>query len=206
MGRAIPQTRPSLLIRLRDPDNHTAWKEFLTIYTPIVFGYCRKKGLQEADAFDLVQEVLKAVATAIPRFRYDRKQGSFRGWLLTITRNKLSNHFSLQQRQPTPIGQTSINRIMSEHLHEKESLEWEEGFRTWVWNWACQKARSEVSSTTWQVFWMTAVEGESAESASVKLNLSVGAIYVAKSRVLARLKSLIAEVDESSFEEGDASS
>src|SRR5262245_21130511 len=77
----IPPTRASLLVRLRDPEDGTAWRQFVDLYTPLVYGYARKQGLQDADAADLSQETLLAVAGALGRFEYDPSRGSFRNWL-----------------------------------------------------------------------------------------------------------------------------
>src|SRR3984893_2131903 len=87
----IPPTRASLLVRLRDPRDESAWKEFVDLYAPLVYGYARKQGLQDADAADLSQEVLGAVAGAVGRLEYDPHRGAFRNWLFTVVRRKLSN-------------------------------------------------------------------------------------------------------------------
>src|SRR6201982_2616634 len=92
----IPTTGASLLIRLRDPRDAAAWKEFVELYAPLVYGYARKQGLQDADAADLCQEVLGAVAGAVGRLEYDPQRGAFRNWLFTVVRNKLSNWRSAQ--------------------------------------------------------------------------------------------------------------
>jgi RNA polymerase sigma factor (sigma-70 family) len=84
-----PLTRVSLLVRLRDGSNHVAWREFMQIYGPVVYGFARSRGLQDADAADLMQEVMRSVIGAMGRFDYDRNQGTFRGWLFTVTRNKI---------------------------------------------------------------------------------------------------------------------
>src|SRR6516162_3852103 len=87
----IPPTRASLLVRLRDAQDQAAWKEFVDLYAPLVYGYVRKQGLQDADAADLSQDVLAAVAGAVGRLNYDPARGSFRNWLFTVVRRKLSN-------------------------------------------------------------------------------------------------------------------
>src|SRR5262245_64058216 len=87
----IPPTRASLLLRLRDPQDEEAWGQFVELYAPLVYGYARKQGLQDADAADLSQDVLTAVAGAVGRLEYDPRLGSFRNWLFTIVRRKLSN-------------------------------------------------------------------------------------------------------------------
>src|SRR5690242_3517340 len=96
----IPPTRPSLLVRLRDPRDGAAWTEFVELYAPLVYGYARKQGLQDADAADLSQEVLGGVARSIGRLEYDPRRGSFRNWLFTIVRRRLSSFSSAQENRP----------------------------------------------------------------------------------------------------------
>src|ERR1700693_5395388 len=87
----FPPTRASLLVRLRDPCDGGAWAEFVHLYAPLVYGYLRKQGLQDADAADLAQDVLVAVAGAVGRLDYDPRRGTFRNWLFTVVRRKLAN-------------------------------------------------------------------------------------------------------------------
>src|SRR5687768_14573032 len=84
-----PHTRPSLLIRIRDARDTIAWSEFIEIYAPLIHAYARTRGLQDADAADVIQEVLQAVSNHAERFNYEPSRGSFRGWLFRITLNKL---------------------------------------------------------------------------------------------------------------------
>src|SRR5262245_35963219 len=107
-----PQTRASLLVQLRDGANHAAWQEFIKLYGPVVYGFARKRGLQDADAADLMQEVMRSVSTAIGRLEYDRNQGTFRGWLFTITRNKVFNFLSARRIRPQGSGNTTTNRLL----------------------------------------------------------------------------------------------
>src|ERR1700677_4693243 len=94
-----PPTRASLVVRIRDPSDHSAWEEFAARYAPLVYRFARKRGLQDADAADVTQDVLQAVAVAIKRLDYDPNRGSFRGWLFIMTRNLLINHLNRQARQ-----------------------------------------------------------------------------------------------------------
>src|ERR1700730_2177248 len=97
MPQAQP-TRLSLLIRLRDLQDHEAWAQFVGVYAPLIYGYVRKRGLQDADAADLTQACLRQVAAHVGSLEYDPRRGSFRGWLFTIVRNKLRNFFGQPQR------------------------------------------------------------------------------------------------------------
>src|SRR5437773_12028809 len=109
-----PLTRASLLVQIRDGTNHAAWREFVNLYGPIVYGFARKRGLQDADAADLMQDVLRSVSLAIGRLDYDRNQGTFRGWLFTITRNKVFNFLAARRIRPQASGDTTTNRLLSQ--------------------------------------------------------------------------------------------
>src|SRR5215510_11939375 len=95
-----PATRVSLLVRLRDGSDAEAWHEFVHLYAPVIYGFARKRGLQDADAADLMQEVLRSVSTAAQRLEYDPSRGTFRGWLFTVTRNKVLNFLDGRRRRP----------------------------------------------------------------------------------------------------------
>ena len=112
-----PPTRPSLLARIRDPRDGVAWGEFVDIYGPLVYDYGRRRGLQDADAADLTQDVLRAVAAAADRFAYDPARGAFRSWLFTVTRTKLLD--SVRRRRPGDrgTGDTDVHK----HLEAKEA-------------------------------------------------------------------------------------
>jgi hypothetical protein len=112
----IPLTRASLLVRLRDSRDEAAWSEFVDLYTPLVYGYARKQGLQDADAADLSQEVLRAVAGAVGRLEYDSRRGAFRNWLFTIVRRKLSNWRAAQANRIRGSGDTATHQLLAQCL------------------------------------------------------------------------------------------
>jgi RNA polymerase sigma-70 factor (ECF subfamily) len=188
-----PLTRASLLLQIRDGSNHSAWREFMKLYGPIVYGFARKRGLQDADAADLMQDVMRSVASAIGQLDYDRARGSFAGWLFTITRNKVFNFLSSRRTRPQASGDTATNQILSSHPDAGDaSDEWETEYQRRLASMAMEKIRTEFQESTWRAFMLTAVEGVAAAEAGRQVGLSSGAVYVAKSRVLARLKD---EVD-----------
>ncbi len=185
-----PVTRASLLVRLRDRGDQSAWREFVDVYSPVIYGFARKRGLQDADAADLMQDVLRSVTGAISRLDYDPKQGSFRGWLFTITRNKVFNHLSAGRGKARATGDTATQAQLSAHPDAGPSLDdtWETDYRRQIAALAMNELRHEFQPKTWDAFWRTAVDGESAGDVARALKMSAGAVYVAKSRVLARLK------------------
>ncbi len=193
----IPQTRPSLLVRLRDPRDEAAWSEFIDLYTPLIYSYARKQGLQDADAVDLCQEVLSNIAGAVSRLEYDPQRGPFRCWFFTIVRRKLSNWRRAQSYRAHGSGDPQTHRLLEQcPAPEAEQEAWDAEWEEHVYAWACQQVRREVSVSTWQAFWRTAIEGQPGKQAAGELGLSVAAVYHARSRVLARLKELVQSVQE----------
>ena len=188
MANDLP-TRPSLLVRLRDLKDQAAWREFVDLYCPLVYKFARKRGLQNSDAADLTQIVLQAVSGAIKRLDYDPRKGTFRGWLFTITRNKIFNFFTARKIRPQGSGDTTTNRLLDAQPGEAGGDDaWELEYQRRLAALAMDRIKSEFQDKTWQAFWLTAVEGQSATDVGRRVGLSPGAIYVAKSRVLARLK------------------
>lgn len=187
-----PLTRASLLVKIRDGNDQLAWQEFVTLYGPVVYGFARKRGLQDADAADLMQDVMRSIATAIKRLDYDRKQGTFRGWLFTITRNKVFNFLSARSIRPRGTGDTATNRLLDTQPDEHDGADtWELEYQRRLAAIAMERVKGEFQEKTWRAFWLTAVEGTAVAEVAGQIGLSPGAIYVAKSRVLARLKDEI---------------
>jgi RNA polymerase sigma-70 factor (ECF subfamily) len=195
-----PATRLSLLVRLCDARDDGAWSQFVEIYAPLVYGFARKHGLQDADAADLTQDVLQAVSGGIRRLDYDPRRGSFRGWLFTVVRNKLRNFLAAQNRPGRGSGDSDAQRRLQElpAPDDGQSAWWDQEYERHVFAWAAEQVRGAFSEATWQAFWQTAVEGKTGPQTARHLGLSVAAVYLAKGRVMARLKELIREtLDES---------
>ena len=188
-----PATRASLLVRIRDARDALAWSQFVELYAPIVYGFARRHGLQDADAADLTQEVLRSVAVAIRRFDYDPQRGSFRGWLFTVVRNQLATFHGRQQRQCRGSGDSAVQGILEGQPapDEDSEAEWRRDYQRRLLAWAAGQVRGTVEDKTWQAFWRTNVEGQSASDAARGLGMTVAAVYMARSRVLARLKEQV---------------
>jgi RNA polymerase sigma-70 factor (ECF subfamily) len=189
-------TRASLLLRLRDPKDRAAWQQFVELYGRLVYGFARQRGLQDADAADLTQDVLLAVSQSAGRWQYDPKQGTFRGWLYGITRHKIAKFLQRRHAQPVSSGGSNAQRLLAEEPGPESNAEaeWEQEFQRQLFRLAASEVQPSVAPKTWQAFWQTAVEGKSGAEVAAELGLSVGAVYVAKSRVLARVAEQIQQL------------
>ena len=192
----IPATRASLLLRLRDPHDGTAWQDFVDLYVPVVYGYARKQGLQDADAADLTQDVLCAVAGAVGRLEYDPRRGSFRNWLFTVVRRKLSNWRRDRRAGPNGRGDPDGQQLLEQWPAPEEGAAWDAEWEQQVFTWACQQVRRDVPAVHWQAFWRTVVEGRSGKEVAAELGLTLAAVYHARSRIRARLKEMVQSVQE----------
>jgi RNA polymerase sigma factor (sigma-70 family) len=192
-----PETRPSLLVRLKDAGDEAAWREFLEIYEPLLFRLARRRGFQDADAAELTQEVLVTVARSIETWDPDRRRGSFRGWLFRVARNLMINALIRRGRSPRAVGGSEMaERLEEEPERKRESALFDLEHRRQLFLWAAGQIRGEFRETTWQAFWRTSVENRSVAQTAEELRLSPGAVYVARSRVMARFRAKVKEVEE----------
>lgn len=182
----------TLVARLRAGDAQ-AWHRFSVIYGPLVLSWSRRAGLQENDSADVVQETFKAVAAHVGVFRRERPDDSFRGWLWTITRSKLLDHFRRRGRQPLAAGGSVAQQQLQELPDVPPADESSHQEMAAVARRALAIIQTDFQETTWQAFWRTAVDQRPAASVAEELGLSVAAVYMAKSRVLLRLRQ---ELDE----------
>jgi RNA polymerase sigma-70 factor, ECF subfamily len=178
-------TSRSLLERARGHDPG-AWERIVALYAPLVLHWCRQCGLPSNDTADVFQDVFQAVAAHLDEFRRDRSGDTFRGWLRAIARNKVHDHFRRRQREPGAVGGSEARRLMDQ-LPEVLPLE-EDAAEHALLHRALDLVREEFEPRTWQAFWRTAVEGRPAPDVASELSMSAGAVRVAKSRVLHRLR------------------
>lgn len=182
------------MIRIRDPQDQTAWQEFAEIYRPAVYRFARRRGLHAEDADDIAQHVLMALLRKIGDWKSDREVGSFRAWLLTVTRNAVSNK-AVRKLSDVACGGSGVVGRMSDIVDDRdESQAFQRELQRATFRRAAAEVRPEFQETTWQAFWLTAVEQISAEQAACDLGVSVGAIYTARSRVLKRIRDRVSDI------------
>lgn len=191
-----PLTRATLLARIRDGHDADAWREFLHLYGPVVYGFARNRGLQDADAADLMQEVLRSVARNANKMEYDPKRGTFRGWLYTVTRNKVYNFLNGQRNRPRASGDSAAQeRLDAIPDRDEPGNDWELEYQRQLSAKAMDRIKGEFQKSTWSAFWGTAVEGRTPVAVGNELKMSTGAVYVAKSRVIARLRDEVKKLE-----------
>ncbi len=191
-------TSRSLLARVQ-ADEAQAWERLVNLYAPLVMHWCRRKGLQNQDSADLFQEVFQAVVIHVGRFRKEQEGDTFRGWLRRITENKLRDHFRRRGREARGAGGSSAQERLAQ-LAESESPQddrsGDEAAEHALFARALGLIREEFEERTWSAFWQTAVEGRAAKDVAADLAMTPGAVRVAKSRVLHRLRCDLGDLME----------
>lgn len=195
----VPETRASLILRLPTAADAEAWGEFVSIYEPFVYRFARRGGLQDADARELVQNVMISVGHAVGRWKPDRQQARFRTWLFRIARNQLLDVLSKQRRTVAAQGGSGLIEVLDSLTTAPETAEQQMRLehRRELFRWAAGRVRPTVRTTTWNAFWMTAVEDRSIEAVAAHLGLTPGAVYIARSRVLCKLRDEVQKWEDS---------
>lgn len=188
------ETQKTLIHRIRDTGDASAWNEFFELYQPLLFNFFLSRGLDHDDAGDVSQTVLQRISKAAPGFQYDPGKGKFRSWLFHIARNELNRFFAKNARSRE--STTSNGELPAGGGEVSPELEaaWIDEYRHRIFTWACRQVKPTVSESAWQAFWKTAIDGESAEAVAESLDLKLGSVYVAKSRVIKRLRECVASI------------
>jgi len=186
-------TSLSLLARASAKDDES-WRKVVQLYSPLVFFWCQRQGLNREDAADTLQNVWHAVARSLGQFER-QKSGAFRGWLWTITRNKFTDHFRRSLEQPAAHGGSTAQQFLQE-IPEQEPASYvaessADGSGN-VLRRALDLVAPDFEPHTWQAFWLATVEGHSAREIADRLKMSLDAVYQAKARVLRRLREELA--------------
>ena len=187
----IPDTRQSLIQRIKNVDDSAAWLEFASIYRPAVLRFALRRGMQSADAEDVTQRVFVSVTRAMQDWEASERRGSFRAWLLTVTKNAVINAVTRQPKAKASGGTDAMQQLQqqADEVTLTEELDWE--YRRAEFRRAANEVQSEFEPGTWQAFWLTAVEEQSIADVAKELNKSVGSVYAARSRVMKRIQERV---------------
>ena len=177
----------SLLNRVQARDQF-AWERLVSLYTPLVYRWCRAGGLQPADAADIGQQVFLVVARKVGDFRRRPDGGSFRAWLRAITRSRLSDHFRAARTRGDRAGGRAAEHLSDVAEESDDSDPAAEGDEALLFRRAMELMRVEFEERTWQAFWQVVVEELPAAEVARRLGMSANAVYLARGRVLRRLR------------------
>lgn len=181
----MPKTPASLLDRLRRPGDQDAWRRFVELYTPMIYHWARQAGLDETEATDLAQEVLLKLVQKLPEFQYDQTK-SFRAWLKTVTLNRWRECMRRRRLEPTHLDAPG-SVPQPDHVDPAAAFE-EAEYRAQLVHQAMKLIQGDFETATWRMWWEYVVVGRPAVQVATQLGATVNAVYLAKSRVLRRLR------------------
>lgn len=188
----LQPTSISLLDLLKEGDNQDAWQQMLTIYQPLISKWLGRLGAPPHESQDLSQSVLVVVVKKLPEFEHQGRSGSFRSWLKTITRNCLLEFWRAKKIQPVATGKTSFQESLNQLADETSELShlWNREYDQQVLATLLKQIQNEFQLNTWNAFQLVAIEGVSPKAAAEQLNVSLNSVFIAKSRVMARLRAI----------------
>jgi RNA polymerase sigma-70 factor (ECF subfamily) len=188
-------TRASLLLRLRNPRDAEAWRTFVDVYGPLVYGHCRRRGVEHNDAEDLMQKIFAQVMQSIRAFDYQPNLGRFRDWLGTIVRNDIGRFFRQRGREVARSASAEADPLQ-QVAGRGEDTSWNEEFQAHVLRVALARSQPHFEADTWRAFELVWLEHQSAADVARQLNRPIDFVYVAKSRVLKQLWKEVQELAE----------
>ncbi len=194
MSSAPPETRWNLVVRLQDERDEAAWHEFIAEYEPFLLTYLQRRGLQDADAQDVAQQVLTSICQSVVNWKPDGRPGAFRRWMATIARHAAIKFLQRKSRQPDSGGGTQFLARMNDVAAVENDSHARQEYQQAVFAWAVSRVRDEFRESTWKAFWETTVLHRPIEVVANELGLSTGAVYMARSRVMVRLKEQVARL------------
>jgi len=183
-------TNHSLLDRLRQGPNETAWLRMVDLYTPLIRGWLKRYSVTDHDVDDLVQDVLAVVVRRMPDFQKKSQVGSFRRWLRTITVNCLRELWRSQRYRPKTSGNAEFAKILDQLEDPESALSklWDHEHDVHVTRHLFEQIRPRFEEKTWKAFQRVALEGASVDQVAQELGMTVNAIFIAKSRVIHALR------------------
>jgi RNA polymerase sigma-70 factor (ECF subfamily) len=186
----MSETSASLIDRLRADPKSAAWRQLVDLYEPLIRAWLHRHDGWSQDADDLVQEVLTVVVRKLPEFEHNGRTGAFRAWLRTITVNCLRDHWRSKRGRPTATGNSDVQQLLAqlEDPDSSQSRLWDQEHDRHVTRKLLEMLRNDFEPTTWRAFERTALDGQSAAAVAAELGLSTNAVFIARSRVLARLR------------------
>lgn len=189
-----PETRPSLIVRLKGQRNEQAWEEFVRAYEPFLNSLVTRRGVPSRHVPDVTQQILTAIARSVEQWTDDGQPASFRRWLTRVSRNIVIRYMAKERRMPGGQGGSEWLDELREIAAEPDGAQLQ-AYDFELIFWAAEQVRSEFKATSWSAFWKTLIEGQPVEEVSQQLGVSPGSIYMSRSRIIARIRAKVREAE-----------
>ena len=191
---SVSTTSVSLLDRLQNSGDESAWTQLDSVYGPLIRGWLSRQSLEAVDRDDVVQDVLLVVLRKLPQFEHNGRVGAFRTWLRTITVNCLRDHWRSRRLRPLADGDTSFVDVLDQLADDSSELtrQWDQEHDLTVTRQLLEGIRGTVEPSTWSAFEGVTLHERNAADVARDLGISVASVYQAKSRILARLRQAAA--------------
>ena len=189
-----PETRPSLIVRLKGDLDEPAWTEFVSAYEPFLRRLVARQGVPARHVPDVTQQLLLGIARSMKGWQDDGKPGSFRRWLSRVARNVAVKFMGRERRQIGGQGGTDLLELLDQVPDPTDDQSRDYDYELVVW--AAEQVRGDFRETSWKAFWATVVDGRDVAEVAKELDLSPGSIYMSRSRIMARIRTKVREVTE----------
>ena len=189
------ETRLSLIVRLKSEQNDIAWRDFVGVYECFLSQIARRQGVPERHVADVTQQILMAIVRSIQGWKDDGDAASFRRWLGTVSRNVVIRFMTQERRQPGGVGGSDLLALLQNVEERPDELKIQR-YQHELIVWAAEQVRMDFLETSWQAFWATVIEQKSVEQVAQDLNVSTGSIYMSRSRIMTKIRKIIATVLE----------
>ncbi len=189
------ETRKSLIVRLKNEQNEFAWREFVCSYEGFLIQLARRQGVPDRHIPDVTQQILLVIAKSIDGWKDDGNAASFRRWLSTVSRNVVIRFMSRERKQAGGIGGSDLVAQL-QNVEDKPDEQHVQKYQHELIVWAAEQVRHEFLESSWRAFWATVIDARSVDEVAAELGVSPGSIYMSRSRIMARIKKKVAEVDD----------
>lgn len=188
-----PDTRPSLIVRLADTRDQSAWWAFVDHYEPFLKHLVTRLGVPPSHVADATQQVLIAIAGSVSGWTDDGNEASFRRWVSRVARNVVIKFMTRQRRQVGAVGGSDAIRALNDQSLQSDPTI-EQQYEHELILWAAEQVRSEFAATSWQAFFATMIEDQPVDEVASDLGVTPGSIYMSRSRIIKRIREIVAEV------------
>lgn len=188
------ETRQSLIVRLKSAQNELAWRDFVCTYEVFLNQLARRQGVPERHIPDVTQQILLTIARSIDGWKDDGNVASFRRWLSTVARNVVIRFMARERKQAGGIGGSELLAQL-QNVEDKPEQKYIQRYQHELVVWAAEQVRHEFLDTSWRAFWATVIEEKSVDEVAAEIKVTPGSIYMSRSRIMARIRKKVAEVE-----------